>query len=70
MIVSIHWLQNLLWLGLGYPNRIAEADKFIVLEHVEFERRNYHNRSGIALDGPPFRADPCFDVARTLAPAG
>jgi hypothetical protein len=32
---------------------MRQADLFIVLDHVQFERRNYQNRTRIKLDGKP-----------------
>jgi hypothetical protein len=49
MIVAIHQPHYLAW--LGYLHRVAQVDLFIVLDHVQFERRNYQNRSRIRLDG-------------------
>jgi WbqC-like protein family len=49
MIVAIHQPHYLPW--LGYLHRMAQVDLFIVLDHVQFERRNYQNRSQIRLDG-------------------
>jgi len=49
MLVAIHQPHYLPW--LGYLHRMAQADLFIVLDHVQFERRNYQNRSQIRLDG-------------------
>ena len=49
MIVAIHQPHYLPW--LGYLHRMAQADLFILLDHVQFERRNYQNRSQIRLDG-------------------
>jgi hypothetical protein len=49
MIVAIHQPHFIPW--LGYLHRLAQADLFIVLDHVQFERRNYQNRSQIRLDG-------------------
>ena len=49
MIVAIHQPHYLAW--LGYLHRMAHADLFIVLDHVQFERRNYQNRGMIRLDG-------------------
>ena len=39
MIVTLHQPHFLPW--LGYLDRMREADLFIVLDHVQFERRNY-----------------------------
>lgn len=49
MIVAIHQPCFLPW--LGYLERMAEADLFILLDHVQFERRNYQNRTQICVDG-------------------
>ncbi|HVL37044.1 MAG TPA: WbqC family protein [Burkholderiales bacterium] len=49
MIVAIHQPHFIPW--LGYLHRMAQADLFILLDHVQFERRNYQNRCQIRLDG-------------------
>jgi hypothetical protein len=49
MIVAIHQPHYQPW--LGYLHRMAQVDLFIVLDHVQFERRNHQNRSQIRLDG-------------------
>jgi hypothetical protein len=49
MIVAIHQPHFIPW--LGYLHRMSQADLFIVLDHVQFERRNYQNRSQIRIDG-------------------
>ncbi|HEX5801447.1 MAG TPA: WbqC family protein [Azospira sp.] len=49
MIAAIHQPNFLPW--LGYLDRMRRADVFIVLDHVQFERRNYQNRTRIRLDG-------------------
>jgi hypothetical protein len=36
---------------LGYLHRMAQADLFVVLDHVQFERANYQNRTRILFDG-------------------
>jgi hypothetical protein len=51
MIVSIHQPCYLPW--LGYLQRMAEADVFVLLDHVQFERANYQNRTRILVDGEP-----------------
>ena len=45
MLVAIHQPHYVPW--LGYLDRMAKADLFIVLDHVQFERRNYQNRTAI-----------------------
>ena len=49
MIVAVHQPHFLPW--LGYLDRMAQADLFIVLDHVQFERRNYQNRTLFLLEG-------------------
>src|SRR5687768_9677245 len=49
MIVAIHQPHFIPW--LGYLHRMAQVDLFILLDHVQFERRNYQNRSQIRVDG-------------------
>ena len=49
MIVAIHQPHFLPW--LGYLHRMVHADLFVLLDHVQFERRNYQNRTMIRIDG-------------------
>ncbi|CAG4882933.1 conserved protein of unknown function [Georgfuchsia toluolica] len=49
MIVALHQPHFLPW--LGYLERMVQADLFIVLDHVQFERRNYQNRTRILVNG-------------------
>jgi len=49
MLVAIHQPHYVPW--LGYLDRMAKADLFIVLDHVQFERRNYQNRTMIRCEG-------------------
>ena len=48
MLVAIHQPTFLPW--LGYFDRMLEADLFVLLDHVQFERRNYQNRALIRLE--------------------
>jgi hypothetical protein len=48
MKVAIHQPHFLPW--LGYLHRMAQADLFVLLDHVQFERRNYQNRTMIRVD--------------------
>jgi hypothetical protein len=48
MKVAIHQPHFLPW--LGYLHRMAQVDAFILLDHVQFERRNYQNRTMIRMD--------------------
>lgn len=49
MRIAIHQPHYIPW--LGYLDRMIKADVFIVLDHVQFERRNYQNRAAILLEG-------------------
>src|SRR5687767_4007939 len=42
MLVAIHQPCFLPW--LGYLDRMMRSDLFVILDHVQFERRNYQNR--------------------------
>ena len=48
MLVAIHQPNFLPW--LGYFDRMIRADMFVLLDHVQFERRNYQNRCLIRLE--------------------
>ncbi|MFL6564043.1 MAG: WbqC family protein, partial [Burkholderiales bacterium] len=48
MIIAIHQPHFLPW--LGYLHRMAQVDAFVLLDHVQFERRNYQNRADILLE--------------------
>src|SRR4029079_12328881 len=49
MIVTIPQPRFLPWLGC--LDRMLQADLFVLLDHVQFERRNYQNRTRIRFDG-------------------
>src|SRR3954469_24808552 len=49
MIVAIHQPSYLPW--LGYLDRMARADVFVLLDHVQFERGNFQNRTMIRMNG-------------------
>ena len=51
MIVTIHQPHFLPW--AGYLHRMAQADLFVLLDHVQFERANYQNRTRILMNGAP-----------------
>ena len=51
MIVTVHQPHFLPW--LGYLHRMAQADLFVLLDHVQFERGNYQNRTMIRVGGAP-----------------
>ena len=48
MKVAIHQPHFLPW--LGYLDRMKQVDLFIILDHVQFERRNYQNRTQIRVE--------------------
>ena len=48
MLVAIHQPNFMPW--LGYFDRMIRADRFVLLDHVQFERRNYQNRCMIRLE--------------------
>ena len=51
MLVAIHQPHYLPW--LGYLHRMVQAELFIVLDHVQFERANYQNRTMVRVNGAP-----------------
>jgi hypothetical protein len=48
MLVAIHQPTYVPW--LGYFDRMIRSDLFVLLDHVQFERRNYQNRALIRLE--------------------
>jgi hypothetical protein len=48
MLVSIHQPCFMPW--LGYLHRMARADVFVILDHVQFERANFQNRTMIRMN--------------------
>lgn len=49
MKIAIHQPHFLPW--LGYLHRMASVDAFVLLDHVQFERRNYQNRTMVRMNG-------------------
>jgi hypothetical protein len=47
--IAIHQPHFLPW--LGYLHRMTQVDAFVLLDHVQFERRNYQNRTMIRMNG-------------------
>lgn len=63
MIVAIHQPHFIPW--LGYLDRMARADLFILLDHVQFERQNYQNRVRIKTgQGPQWLTVPVLQASR------
>src|SRR3977135_2899192 len=48
MLVAIHQPTFAPW--LGYFDRMIRSDRCVLLDHVQFERRNYQNRTHIRLE--------------------
>jgi hypothetical protein len=48
MKVAIHQPHFLPW--LGYLDRMARCDLFVILDHVQFERRGYQNRTQVRVN--------------------
>jgi hypothetical protein len=51
MIVAAHQPNFLPW--LGFFDRMRQADLFVLVDHVQFERQNYQNRTLIKADTGP-----------------
>lgn len=49
MVVAIHQPEHLPW--LGFFNKMANADEFIVLDNVQYCKRNFQNRNQILVNG-------------------
>lgn len=49
MLVAAHQPHFLPW--LGYFDKLRKADRFVILDHVQFERQNYQNRARILMAG-------------------
>lgn len=57
MIVAAHQPHYLPW--LGYLDKMAKADLFVVMDDLKFVRRNYHNRQRLKLaDGSAWLTVP------------
>jgi hypothetical protein len=48
MIIAAHQPNYLPW--LGFFDRVRRCDKFLILDHVQFERQNYQNRTRVRFD--------------------
>lgn len=49
MIVAIHQPEHLPW--LGFFNKMANADEFIILDNVQYRKRYFQNRNRILVNG-------------------
>ena len=49
MVVAIHQPEHLPW--LGFFNKMANADEFIVLDNVQYCKRNFQNRNQVLVNG-------------------
>ncbi len=48
MIVSAHQAMYLPW--LGYMDKLARADLFVVVDHVQYEAQNFQNRNRLKVN--------------------
>lgn len=49
MIVAIHQPEHLPW--LGFFNKMANADEFVILDNVQYRKRYFQNRNRILVNG-------------------
>ncbi len=76
MIVAAHQPHYLPW--LGYLDKVAKADVFVVMDDLQFEAQNYQNRQRLKLScGPAWLSVPLLRGAQTdrildkrIAPSG
>lgn len=64
MIIAAHQPNFVPW--LGYFDKMRQADLFIYIDHVQFERQNYQNRARIkTMDGPRWLTVPVRQHSRS-----
>lgn len=64
MIVAAHQPHYLPW--LGYLDKVAKADVFVVMDNLQFEAQNYQNRQRLKLsDGPGWLTVPLLHGGQT-----
>jgi hypothetical protein len=64
MILAAHQPHFLPW--LGYFDRILKSEKFVLLDHVQFERQNFQNRTRInSPQGPRWLTVPVQQRSRS-----
>ena len=49
MLIAIHQPHFIPW--LGYLHRMSQVEAFVLLDHVQYEKANYQNRTQIRVDG-------------------
>lgn len=49
MIVTIHQPEHLPW--LGFFNKMANADEFVILDNVQYRKRYFQNRNRLLING-------------------
>src|SRR5207237_5691820 len=63
MIVSAHQPNFMPW--LGFFDKMRKADLFVLVDHVQFERQNYQNRTRIKTgEGPRWLTVPVNQRSR------
>ncbi len=64
MIVAAHQPAYLPW--LGYLDKLAKADLFVVMDDLQYEAQNFQNRNRVKLDrGPHWLTVPLLRGAQT-----
>lgn len=64
MIVAAHQPHYLPW--LGYLDKLAKADRFVVMDDLQYEDQNFQNRQRLKLnDGPHWITVPLVRGAQT-----
>lgn len=62
-LMSAHQPHFLPW--LGYLHKVMQADVFVVVDHVQYERQNYQNRNRIKTrSGPQWIVAPVHQLSR------
>lgn len=69
MILAAHQPQYIPW--LGYFDKIARCDAFVILDRVQYKEREYQNRNRIrAKNGPLWLTVPVVSKGRGREPIG
>ena len=65
MIVSVHQPQYIPW--IGYFHKIAKSDEFVILDNVQYKKREFQNRNKILTKtGPIWLTVPVITKERFL----